>query len=54
MKTSTIFPDGWSDVDVINSIQNVSNFNAIGHRSIGGLTLHRGKINGVEIDVIKK
>ena len=54
IKTSTVFPDGWSDTDIINSIKKVSNSNAIGQRNIDGLTLHRGKINGVEIDVIKK
>ncbi|MHC5218087.1 EndoU domain-containing protein [Enterococcus sp. LJL128] len=54
IKTSTVFPDDWSDTDVIDSIQKISNSNAIGQRSMDGLTLHRGKINGVEIDVIKK
>ena len=54
IKTSTVFPDGWSDKNIIDSIHEVSNSNAIGQRSIDGLTLHRGKINGVEIDVIKK
>ncbi|ELK7957454.1 EndoU domain-containing protein [Listeria monocytogenes] len=54
IKTSTIFPEDWSDKDIIDSILKVSNSNAIGQRNIDGLTLHRGKINGVEIDVIKK
>ncbi|WP_321387022.1 EndoU domain-containing protein [uncultured Enterococcus sp.] len=54
IKTRTVFPDNWSDADIVNSIQKVSYSNSIGQRSIEGLTLHRGKINGVEIDVIKK
>ncbi|EAW7057620.1 transposase [Listeria monocytogenes] len=54
IKTSTIFPEDWSDKDIVDSILKVSNSNAIGQRNIDGLTLHRGKINGVEIDVIKK
>ncbi|MBC1832542.1 EndoU domain-containing protein [Listeria seeligeri] len=54
IKTSTVFPDGWSDKNIIDSIHEVSNSNAIGQRSSDGLTLHRGEINGVEIDVIKK
>ena len=54
IKTSTVFPDGWSDKNIIDSIHEVSNSNAIGQRSTDGLTLHRGKINGIEIDVIKK
>ncbi|EAF0291574.1 transposase [Listeria monocytogenes] len=54
IKTSTIFPEDWSDKDIIDSILKVSNSTAIGQRKIDGLTLHRGKIDGVEIDVIKK
>ncbi|ENI9078045.1 transposase [Listeria monocytogenes] len=54
IKTSTIFPEDWSDKDIIDSILKVSNSTAIGQRKINGLTLHRGKIDGVEIDVIKK
>ncbi|EIE0667063.1 EndoU domain-containing protein [Listeria monocytogenes] len=44
IKTSTIFPEDWSDKDIIDSILKVSNSTAIGQR----------KIDGVEIDVIKK
>ncbi|EDN9143902.1 transposase [Listeria monocytogenes] len=54
IKTSTIFPEDWSDKDIIDSILKVSNSTAIGQRKIDGLTLHRGKIDGGEIDVIKK
>ncbi|EAD5710383.1 transposase [Listeria innocua] len=54
IKTSTIFPEDWSDKDIIDSILKISNSTAIGQRKIDGLTLHRGKIDGVEIDVIKK
>lgn len=54
IKTSTIFPEDWSDKDIIDSILKVSNSTAIGQRKIDGLTLHRGKVDGVEIDVIKK
>ncbi|EKY4026216.1 EndoU domain-containing protein, partial [Listeria innocua] len=54
IKTSTIFPEDWSDKDIIDSILKVSNSTAVGQRKIDGLTLHRGKVDGVEIDVIKK
>ncbi|EAD3876655.1 transposase [Listeria monocytogenes] len=54
IKTSTIFPEDWSDKDIIDSILKVSNSTAIGQRKIDGLTLHRGNFDGVEIDVIKK
>ncbi|WP_228515017.1 EndoU domain-containing protein, partial [Cronobacter malonaticus] len=54
IKTSTIFPDSWSDKNIINSVNKIGNSPAIGQREATGETLHRGVINGVEIDVIKK
>ncbi|WP_434778228.1 EndoU domain-containing protein [Neisseria sp. Ec49-e6-T10] len=54
IKSSTLFPDGWTDAEIIDSIYIVGNSEPIGQRIVEGLTLHRGKVNGVEIDVIKK
>lgn len=54
IKTSTIFPENWSDKSIIDSINKVGNLPAIGQRSTTGETLHRGIVNGIEIDVIKK
>ncbi|NBM94270.1 MULTISPECIES: hemagglutinin repeat-containing protein [unclassified Proteus (in: enterobacteria)] len=54
IKTSTLFPENWSDKSIIDSVNKIGNSSAIGQRSSTGETLHRGVINGVEIDVIKK
>ena len=54
LKTSTLFPEGWSDDEIINSIQNIADSKPIGVRPTDGQTLHRGTVNGVEIDVIKQ
>ncbi len=51
IKTSTLFPDSWTNKEIIESIKSVGDTPAIGVRD--NLTLHRGIINGVEIDVIK-
>jgi len=54
LKTSTLFPDGWSDEQIIDAIQDVADSQPIGIRPSDGQTLHRNIINGVEIDVIKQ
>ncbi|KEQ23186.1 EndoU domain-containing protein [Paenibacillus tyrfis] len=53
IKTSTLFPESWSDAGIINSIKKVGDSPAVGIRSSEGLTLHRGIIHSVEIEVIK-
>ncbi|MNO88397.1 hypothetical protein D3C76_798460 [compost metagenome] len=55
IKSSTIFPDTWTDADVINAVKKVGDTPSIGTRAdIEGVkTLHSGTINGVKIDVIK-
>ncbi|GGF88128.1 hypothetical protein GCM10010912_36740 [Paenibacillus albidus] len=53
IKTSTLYPESWSDAGIINSINIVGDSPVVGIRSSEGLTLHRGTINGVEIEVIK-
>jgi filamentous hemagglutinin len=54
IKTSTLFPENWSDRAIIDSINNIGNTRVIGQRISTGETLHRGIINGIKIDVIKK
>ncbi|WP_244648363.1 EndoU domain-containing protein [Ruminiclostridium herbifermentans] len=51
IKTSTLFPENWSNKNIIDSIKTVGDTPPIGVRD--NLTLHRGIVNGVEIDVIK-
>lgn len=54
IKTSTLFPESWSDKHIIDSVNEIGNTKPIGVRPSTGETLHRGTVNGVEIDVIKK
>ncbi|MFC6652233.1 EndoU domain-containing protein [Paenibacillus rhizoplanae] len=53
LKKSTLFPDFWSDEQIIMSLTNVGNTPAISTRLRDGATWHRATIDGVEIDVIK-
>ncbi len=52
IKTSTLFPENWRNQNIIDSIKTVGDTPTIGVRD--NLTLHRGSVNGVEIDVIKE
>lgn len=54
LKKSTLFPNTWSDEDIVSSIKQISNTSPVGQRTINNITttLHNGTINGVEIDVI--
>ncbi|MWP63268.1 hypothetical protein GQ593_13075 [Gilliamella sp. Pas-s25] len=54
IKTSTLFPESWSDKSIIDSVNKIGNTKPIGIRLSTGETLHRGTVNKVEIDVIKK
>ncbi|WP_231382366.1 MULTISPECIES: EndoU domain-containing protein [Bacillus] len=54
IKSSTVFPDSWNDTKIVNSVENIGNSKAISTRARDGATWHRGTIDGVEIDVIKK
>ncbi|WP_342560588.1 T7SS effector LXG polymorphic toxin [Psychrobacillus sp. FSL W7-1457] len=53
IKNSTIFPGGWSDIKILDSITDIGNSPPISIRDRDGATFHRGIIDGVEIDVIK-
>ena len=53
IKSSTLFPDDWSNDSIIESIKTVGSTDPIGVRSTDGATLHRGIVNGVQIEVIK-
>lgn len=53
IKSSTVFPDGWTDKKIVESIQKVGNSDAISIRTRDGATWHRGIVDGVEIDVLK-
>ncbi|EGO8792196.1 EndoU domain-containing protein [Enterococcus faecalis] len=53
IKNSTVFPNGWSDTKILDSIKNVGNSPTISVRGRDGATWHRTIVDGVEIDVIK-
>lgn len=53
IKTSTLFPESWTEEQILNSITNVGNAPAISTRLRDGATRHRAIVNGVEIDAIK-
>ncbi|WP_051290032.1 EndoU domain-containing protein [Paenibacillus massiliensis] len=55
IKSSTTFPDTWTDADAINAVKKIGNTPSVGSRvDIEGVkTLHSGTVNGVKIDVIK-
>lgn len=53
IKTSTLFPDTWSDDQIMNSIKTVGNSTPIGVRASDGATLYRDVVNGVQVEVIK-
>ncbi|MGY3777321.1 EndoU domain-containing protein [Isobaculum melis] len=54
IKTSTVFPEGWSESKILESSKSIGNSTPINVRSIDGATWHRSIIDGVEIDVIKR
>ena len=53
IKTSTLFPEGWSSDKIINSIKAVGDSTPIGVRVSDGAMLYRDIIDGVQIEVIK-
>ena len=53
IKKSTIFPDSWSETEIISAIKKTGNSSIIAIRAKDGATFHRQIINGVERDVIK-
>lgn len=53
IKTSTLFPEGWSSDKIINSIKTVGDSSPIGVRASDGAMLYRDIIDGVQIEVIK-
>ena len=53
IKTSTLFPDRWTDEKITNSVRFVGQNPKVAIRASDGATLHKGKVDGIEIDVIK-
>jgi len=53
-KKNTQFPESWTDEEVIYASKHATESPVIGRRFHDGATLHRSKINGVNVDVIKE
>jgi hypothetical protein len=54
MKSSTLFPSGWTDPNVLDAIQTVgAPQNAVATRLLDRSTLYQGTVNGVNMEVIK-
>jgi uncharacterized Zn-binding protein involved in type VI secretion len=53
MKSSTLFPEGWSRQQTMNAVQQVADSPPLALRPSDNATLHQGIVNGVEIEVIK-
>jgi cell division protein ZapA (FtsZ GTPase activity inhibitor) len=54
IKTSTVFPEGWSESKILESSKSIGNGSPINVRTSDGATWHRSIVDGVEIDVIKR
>ena len=53
IKKSTVFPTNWDDADILNAIKQIGNTDPLVMRINDRSSLHRGVVNGVEIEVIK-
>ncbi len=53
IKNSTVFPENWVDADILNAVKQIGSQPPLVVRDRDQASLHRGKIDGVEIEVIK-
>lgn len=53
IKSSTLFPDSWSDTDVISAVNHTGSTNPLATRASDGASLHQSIVNNVEVEVIK-
>jgi hypothetical protein len=53
IKKSTVFPTNWNDADILNAIKQIGNTDPLVIRINDRSSLHRGVVNGVELEVIK-
>lgn len=52
MKKSTLFPDGWTDDDIISSVKKVASGKPVASRASDGASLYISEIKGVKIELI--
>jgi hypothetical protein len=53
IKNSTLFPESWSDADVISAVTQTGNGVPLAARASDGAALYQATINGVKVEVIK-
>jgi len=53
IKNSTLFPNSWQDAETIDAVKHVGNSPALMSQISNRATVHRGVVNGVEIEVLK-
>ena len=53
LKKSTLFPESWTDDAILQAVKQVGETPSIGKRVSDGVTLHRGFVNGVQVEVMK-
>lgn len=53
IKTSTLFPEGWSDSKTISAVQDTGNSRPVATRAPDGASLHQSTVDGVKVEVIK-
>ena len=53
IKTSTLFPESWSDKKIMNAVTTTGSSKSVATRASDGASLHQSTIDGVKVEVIK-
>ena len=53
IKTSTLFPEKWTDNEVISAVKKTGDSTALATRESDGASLFQATVHGVKIEVIK-
>ncbi|WP_051680568.1 hemagglutinin repeat-containing protein [Vibrio rhizosphaerae] len=53
IKNSTLFPESWSDGEILSAVQQTGRSQPLATRASDGATLYQSEVNGVKIEVIK-
>lgn len=53
IKTSTLFPESWTNEQVINAIKQTGGMSPVATRASDDAALYQSTVNGVKVEVIK-
>ncbi|MBN0989738.1 EndoU domain-containing protein [Amphritea pacifica] len=53
IKSSTLFPESWSDADVMSAVNHTGSTTPLAIRASDGASLYQSTVNGVKVEVIK-